>query len=109
MTGFLARLFGSRHDAFAAELARDFIDSCPPDEVLHPQKRKDSVRLVKTMNRVYDQARGYRGSQRPGWYGRARIGNELMWRLRDAGYDELLVDRVTNDVLRCLAGREESA
>lgn len=105
MIQLLSRLLSTRHDVFAEGLARDFTSLCPPDAVYKPKKRKDSIKLLKTVNRVYAAARSYQQGNKLSMYARARIGNEFMWRLRDAGYEDVLVERVTNGILLCLSGK----
>lgn len=100
-------LFSSRkHDDFASYLALDFINSCPPALVYSLRNRKDSNKFNKAINRLYKQAHDYYTHNKLNLYTKARIGNKFMWSLKEAGYDDGLIEELTNGILHALTGKK---
>ena len=90
-----------KHDEFAITLAEEFVRKFPPD-IDKPDKKAERNQ-VKAINFVCNQARDYGVKMKPGMYGKARIGNKFMWTLKDAGYEEALIELLTKDLLISLS------
>ncbi len=102
--GFFSRIFLRQHDEFADALAKEFIEQCPLASVTGARDRKAVRKFDKAVNHLYTRARDYRGRVKLNIYTKARIGNKFMWALRDAGYDEVLIEELTNGLLLALSG-----
>lgn len=87
---------------FAETLAREFISSFPPGLAKHIENKKNQIKFRKTINKLGNMAREYRKAAKLGIYGKAKIGNTFMWLLKEQGYDEKLVESITNDLLHVL-------
>jgi len=95
-----------KHDEFANNLAIEFIQHCPPDLVYKPKNRKANNKLNKAINNLYTLAHAYRNNVKLNIYTKARIGNKFMWSLKEAGYDDALIEELTNGILLALSGKE---
>lgn len=99
----LGTLFSNTgHREFAENLAREFISSFPPELAGHMSNKKNQIKFRKTINRLGTKVRDYRKAAKLGIYGKAKIGNTFMWMLKEKGYDEELVESITNDLLHVL-------
>lgn len=98
----LGVLSNSDHKEFAENLAKEFINSFPPELARHIANKKNQVKFRKTINKIGVKARDYRKAAKLGVYGKAKIGNTFMWMLKEQGYDEKLVESITNDLLHVL-------
>ena len=95
-----------QHDDFANNLASEFIQNCPPALVHNPKNRKANNKINKSINKLYTQAHAYRSNVKLNIYTKARIGNKFMWSLKEAGYDETLIEELTNGILHVLGDKE---
>jgi hypothetical protein len=91
-----------KHDTFAESLSTDFIKHCPPSIVYYSKNRKSRNKLNKSINKIYIQANDYRCKNKLNLFTKARIGNKFMWALKEAGYDDILIDELTNGILHAL-------
>ena len=98
---------GKRHDEFAAKLAEEFISNCPVNLISHSGNRKTSNKFNKTINRLYIQAHDYHTCNKLTIYTKARIGNKFMWSLKEAGYDDALIEDLTNGILHALQDKKK--
>ena len=103
---FFSLFSGRKHDDFAGNLAAEFINSCPPAFVYNLSNRKASNKFNKAVNRLYTQAHAYYVHNKLNLYTKARIGNKFMWSLKEAGYDEGLIEELTNGILHALGGKK---
>jgi len=103
---FFSLFFGRKHDDFASNLATEFINSCPPAFVYNLNNRKASNKFNKTVSKLYTQAHAYYVQNKLNLYTKARIGNIFMWSLKEAGYDEGLIEELTNGILHALGGKK---
>ncbi|NIQ13437.1 MAG: hypothetical protein GTO02_03210 [Candidatus Dadabacteria bacterium] len=67
---------------------------------MHDKKR--AQKFNKVTNRIYNQAGDYSSKVKLGVYSRARIGNKFMWALKEKGYEDLLIEELTTNLLRAL-------
>lgn len=98
-------LTGSKHEAFAQALAKEFISSIPPELTKNLSNKKNNQKFRKAINKLGVKARSYLGSVKLGIYGKAKIGNTFMWMLKEEGYDEEMIESITNDLLHTLSGK----
>jgi hypothetical protein len=103
---FFSLFSSKKHDDFAGDLASEFISSCPPAFVYSLRKRKDNNKFKKEITRLYKQAHDYYANNKLNIYTKARIGNKFMWSLKQAGYDDALIEELTNGILHALTGKK---
>ena len=94
---------GKKYDAFARQVAEEFIRSYPPDISQSVQNKRLVQKYNKVITRIDGMARIYGAEHKPGLYGRARVGNTFMWLLKDAGYEDPLIENVTNILLHSIS------
>ncbi len=94
------------HDELATALAEEFINNYPPELSKNKLNKKIELKFEKTLNNIFSQARNYSNTVKPGIYGKARIGNKFMWTLKDQGYDQVLIDNLTKDLLKALSEKK---
>jgi len=95
-----------RHDEFVRTITEELIKNYPP-EISHTRpEKKIEQKFNKTLNSIFSQAKDYSMQIKPGIYGKARIGNKFMWTLKDKGYNEALIDNMTQDLLRVMSQKK---
>lgn len=100
--GFLFWKSNKEHDEFASSLAEEFIANYPPPQERDSQDKKLEFKFNKLTQRLYKQAQDYNAKVNLGVYGKARLGNKFMWALKDKGYEEVLIEELTTNLLRSL-------
>jgi len=95
-----------QHDEFANNLASEFIQDCPPSSINNTKNRKTNNKFNKSINKLYTQAYTYQNNVKLNIYTKARIGNKFMWSLKEAGYDEMFIEELTNGILHALSGKK---
>ena len=100
--GLLFWKSNKEHDDFAKSLAEEFIANYPPPRERVSQDKKLELKFKKLTQRLYKQAQDYNIKVNLGVYGKARIGNKFMWELKDKGYEEVLIEEITTNLLRSL-------
>ena len=98
----LNKLFSSRHNEAADKLAEEFISKCPLDVIGNLDKKKNKIKYNGALNHLYSDAKDYARNNKLNMYAKAKIGNRFMWNLKEYGYDEALVEKLTTDVLKIL-------
>ena len=99
---FLFWKSNKEHDDFAKSLAEEFIANYPPPKERDSKDKKLELKFNKLTQRLYKQAREYNMKVNLGVYGKARVGNKFMWVLKDKGYEEVLIEEITTNLLRSL-------
>lgn len=94
------------HDEFVNGIVDEFIKSYPPEISHERPDKKVEKKFNKTLRKIFSDANEYGSKYKPGIYGKARIGNKFMWTLKDKGYDPVLVENITQDLLSALSRRD---
>ena len=91
-----------KHDDFANSLASEFMEIYPPPDNTNLRQKKLEQKFKKVTQRIYSQAKDYSREFNLGVYSKARIGNKFMWVLKEKGYEEILIEELTTNLLRSL-------
>lgn len=107
MLSVLSRLFSTQEvDDFARLLARDLAKRYPPNVAVDLATGKNPpVKLVNALDDTIARAVKFRKSHKLGVYRKAKFGNTFKWELRELGYSEAFVERITKELVIRLAGK----
>lgn len=96
----LFSLFSSKEiDAFANELATSLAKRYPPALDVSPDKRVSENRLTKVLEDTLAQAVEFQGTHKLGMFGKAKLGNEFKWKLKELGYTEKFIEVATEGLM----------
>lgn len=79
--------------AFGTTLARFYSERIPLEA--QGDEKKFAARTRTTLEGMASQVRQFKTRNQLGVYRKAQLGNAFRWSLRDAGYDEQYVERLT--------------
>lgn len=86
--------------AFGATLAASFTQSVPVDGDI--PNRKFSRKAEATLKRMDRMVIEFRGANKLNIYKKAQLGNSFKWHLKDIGYEDAYIDRLTEWLLERL-------
>jgi hypothetical protein len=96
----LKSLFSTKHiNAFARELADSLAKRYPPVLDVSPEKKISANRLTKVLEETLSRAADFQREHRLGTFGKAKLGNEFKWRLRELGYSEKFTEVATEGLM----------
>ncbi|MCL4798427.1 MAG: hypothetical protein KJ025_02500 [Burkholderiales bacterium] len=96
----LFSLFSNKEvTAFAKDLAAGLAKRYPPALDISPEKRVSENRLTKVLEETLAQAVEFQQKNRLGLVGKAKLGNEFRWQLKELGYTERFVDVATEGLM----------
>jgi len=96
----LFSLFSNKEiNAFAKELVENLAKRYPPALDVSPEKRVSENRLTKVLEETLAQAVEFQGKHRLGVVGKAKLGNEFRWQLKELGYTEKFIDVATEGLM----------
>ena len=98
----LNKIFSNKHNDAADKLADDFIKKCPLEVISNLKMKKNKIKYNGALNHLYSDTKEYARNNKLNMYTKAKIGNRFMWRLKESGYDEAMVEKLTTDVLKIL-------
>ena len=107
MNLFFWRSF-KQHDEFVNGIVDELIKSYPLEFSHERPDKKIEKKFNKTLSKIFADANEYSSKYKPGIYGKARIGNKFMWILKDKGYNPVLVENITKDLLKELSRKNKS-
>jgi hypothetical protein len=84
---------------FAKFLADALAKRYPPALDINPEKKISEARLVKVLEETLGQAADFQRSHRLGLFGKAKLGNEFKWQLKELGYTDNFVDLATEGLM----------
>jgi hypothetical protein len=98
-------------NAFAKIMGRRITTRCPPviannPEQIVSQKRIAEI-LEEILEEIFSSAPQFRGKNRPGILGRAKLGHAFKWELREIGYEDKFVDFAAEKLIEQLTRRTE--
>lgn len=79
--------------AFGAELAVFYAEKIPLEAQVN--EKKFAARTDAALKGLSSRVQDFRARRKLGLYQKAQLGNAFRWALRDAGYDEQYVERLT--------------
>jgi hypothetical protein len=96
----LFSLFSSKEiNAFANDLATSLAKRYPPALDVSPDKRVSENRLTKVLEDTLAQAVEFQSTHKLGMFGKAKLGNEFKWKLKDLGYTEKFIEVATEGLM----------
>lgn len=87
----------SEVDAFARWVVNEVVQRMPPSS-LGTADRKTTDRIHRMNEFVSARAVALATEQRPNFYKRARLANQVKWGLREAGYEKGFADTFTYEL-----------
>jgi hypothetical protein len=79
--------------SFGAEMARFYIERMPLNTAL--KDKQFAAKSLKLLEQIEVQIRSYKRDNKLNLYKVAQMGNAFKWSLKDAGYDDGYVDKLT--------------
>ena len=87
-------LFEAREaKVFGASLARFYLERVPLEAQLN--EKKFAAKTQEVLQKMARQVQDFRAKNKIGIYKRAQVGNAFKWTLKDAGYDEAYIEKLT--------------
>lgn len=78
---------------FGAGLARFYMERMPLNLVL--KEKQFAAKSLKVLEQMELQVKTYRQKNKLNFYKVAQMGNAFKWALKDAGYDDVYIDKLT--------------
>ena len=86
---------------FGLSLAEFFAQRVPPESI--PATEKKPLRKVgEVVSKLHAQVERFRADHKLNMYKKAKLANAFQWKLFDLGYDKLIVQELTKELLRHL-------
>lgn len=98
----LNKIFSNKHEEFANHLAEYFIEKCPLEVINNQDNKKNKSKYSTALNKLFSETRDYNRKNKLNMYTKAKIGNRFMWKLKDAGYEEVVAEKLATDLLKIL-------
>ncbi len=96
----ILRFFSMRKvNEFAKALAQDVGKRYPPAIANNSAQMVSQKRLTVILEEAFARAAEFNRENRLGWYGKAKLGNEFRWELKEMGYDEKFIDVATEGLI----------
>jgi len=93
-------LFSSPHiTEFAKGLVGKLSKRYPPALDVNPEKKVSENRLTRVLEETLAQAVEFQREHKLGLLGRAKLGNEFKWQLKELGYTERFIDVATEGLM----------
>lgn len=84
---------------FAKELAANLAKRYPPALDVNPEKKISANRLTKVLEEALQSAAAFQREHRLGLLGKAKLGNEFKWQLKELGYSEQFIEVATEGLM----------
>ncbi len=97
----------SKVNAFAKIMGQRITTRCPPVIANNPEQIVSQKRLAEILEEIFSSALQFRGENRLGRLGRAKLGRAFKWELREIGYEEKFVDFATEKLIEQLTRQTE--
>ena len=96
----LFSLFSNKEiNTFAKDLVASLAKRYPPALDVSPEKRVSENRLTKVLEETLAQAVDFQSKHKLGVVGKAKLGNEFRWQLKEMGYTEKFIDIATEGLM----------
>lgn len=97
--GLFSMFSKSEVTGFAKELAANLAKRYPPALDVNPEKRVSENRLTKILEDTLAQAIEFQQKHKLGLFGKAKLGNEFRWQLKELGYTDRFIDVATEGLM----------
>lgn len=97
----------SKVNAFAKIMGQLITTRCPPVIANNPEQIVSQKRMAEILEEIFSSAPQFRGEDRLGILGRAKLGHAFKWELREIGYEEKFVDFAAEKLIERLTRRTE--
>jgi hypothetical protein len=84
---------------FAKTLAANLSKRYPPSIDASSEKKISETRLTKVLEDVLTQATDFQHKQQLGLFGKAKLGNEFRWQLKELGYSDKFIEMATEALM----------
>ena len=92
--------FSTRHiNGFARELADTLAKRYPPSLDVNPERKISANRLTKVLEDTFARAVEFQREHKLGLFGKAKLGNEFKWQLKELGYTEKFIEVATEGLM----------
>jgi hypothetical protein len=93
-------LFSTRQiNTFARELADTLAKRYPPALDVNPERKISANRLTKVLEDTFARAVEFQREHKLGLFGKAKLGNEFKWQLKELGYTENFIEVATEGLM----------
>lgn len=89
----------NRVNEFAKELATNLSKRYPPALDVNPEKKISANRLTKVLEEALSSAAQFQRDHRLGLFGKAKLGNEFKWQLKELGYSDKFIEVATEGLM----------
>jgi len=97
-------LFGRKTiDEFATRLVADFAAAYAPEVSRQTGAQQQEQRLIQALAVMYTKARHFGKEKKLGFFGKARLGNNVKWAMQERGYAPSFVEETTRALLLSLS------
>jgi len=84
---------------FAKDLAASLAKRYPASLDISPDKRVSENRLTKVLEETLSKAAEFQQKHNLGMIGKAKLGNEFKWQLKELGYTERFIELATEGLM----------
>lgn len=84
---------------FAKTLVNTLSKRYPPSIDAAPEKKISEARLTKVLEDVLGQATEFQQKHQLGLFGKAKLGNEFRWQLKELGYTDKFIEVATEGLM----------
>ncbi len=84
---------------FAKEIAQSLSKRYPPALDLTPDKKISANRLTKVLEETLARAAEFQREHKLGVLGKAKLGNEFKWQLKELGYSDKFIEVATEGLM----------
>ena len=96
----LLSLVSSRHiTEFAKSIAGNLAKRYPPALDMNPEKKISQARLTRVLEETLTQASEFQREHKLRMFGKAKLGNEFKWQLKELGYSEKFIEVATEGLM----------
>jgi hypothetical protein len=99
----LSAVIGKHVQEFANELATTLAKRYPSALEANKSRTISEVRLTKILEDVLIRGQAFQREHRLGMFGKAKLGNEFRWRLKELGYSDKFIEVATEGLMVYLA------
>jgi len=93
-------LFSTQHITdFAKSLAGTLSKRYPPAIDMNPEKKVSENRLTRVLEETLAKAVEFQREHRLGLIGKAKLGSEFKWQLKELGYSDKFIDVATEGLM----------
>jgi hypothetical protein len=97
--GFFSLFSSTQATQFAKSLAESLAKRYPPALDMNPEKKISQARLTRVLEETLMQATDFQREHKLGIFGKAKLGNEFKWQLKELGYSEKFIEVATEGLM----------